>query len=806
MRSTVMRFRIPFLFIALAVLSCKVPAIGPIFTTPTATVTNTPTATPTPTPTLTPTPTPTPQPSLRLDSGDEARFWGDWDKALSEYQAVLQLTEDPDERAKAELGICLTLVQARRYSEAIQALTAYIDKYPEHALLAHGFFLRALSFLRLGDDEQAILDFDVYLQKRPGILDSYVQEWNGDALRRLGRPMEAIPRYESALAAAGIGGTITLRAKIGYAFFEAGDYQHASENFFETYQLTTSPGTKAAMNLMAGRSLEAIGDLETAYTRYLDSVVNLPQYYESYLGLVTLVNAGVVVDEFQRGLVDYYAEAYEPALAAFNRYLTTTPTGTAFFYRGLTKRALGDPWGAIEDFQWVIDTYPQDWNWAEAWFEKAWTEWISLSDPGAAVQTYLSLVEAAPLESSAADALFRAAQLSERMGDLGLAASIWIRIPQEYPNDAQAFEGAFLAGVTRFRLGEYLAARDAFLLADAITTQVGDKAAARLWAGKTYLEEGDQTLAEEWWTLAAASDPTGYYSERAADLLAGNSPFQAVVDFARSSDLAQERMEAENWMRETFAIQGPDPLNELDSTLSNDIRLLRGDELWNLGLYEEARAEFEDLRIAYQADPEATYRLMHKFLDLGLYRSAIFAARQVLQLAGMGDAATMDAPVYFNHIRFGFYFGDLIFSEATQYGFDSLFVFSVLRQESAFEGFVTSYADARGLMQIIPSTGQDIAQKLGWPADYSQDDLYRPLVSVQFGLDYLADQRDLFEGDLFAALSAYNAGPGNALIWKELAPDDPDLYLEIIRIDQPQQYIRGIYEIYDIYRNLYAVP
>jgi soluble lytic murein transglycosylase len=107
-------------------------------------------------------------------------------------------------------------------------------------------------------------------------------------------------------------------------------------------------------------------------------------------------------------------------------------------------------------------------------------------------------------------------------------------------------------------------------------------------------------------------------------------------------------------------------------------------------------------------------------------------------------------------------------------------------------------------MQVIPSTGQGIADKLGWPQDYSDEDLYRPDVSVRFGIDYLAEQRDRYDGDIYAALAAYNAGQQNASAWKELAPDDPDLFFEIIRIDQPQIYIRSIYEFFDIYRSLYG--
>ena len=708
--------------------------------------------------------------------------------------------------AVAEFGIGLTLVEARRYVEALQYLTEFLDKTPEGDLRARAHFLRGRASLALGEDVQAIEDFDQYLSQKPGVLDSYIQELNGDLLRNLGRPIEAIERYQFAIAAPRIGGTLELEIKWGYALYEAGEYVLAYQKFDEVYNMTSNPELKATMNLMAGRALEMVGDVETAYARYLDSVYSFPNEYESYLGLITLVDAGVAVDEFQRGLVDYYAEAYEPALAAFNRFLTSTPTGTTFFYRGLTRSQLGDPWGALQDLQFVIDSYPEESIWTQAWFEKANVEWYQLSDPDAAVATYLNFVQAAPENLSAPEALSEAARISERMDALEVAASIWIRIPQEYPASLQAYEGAYLAGITRFRSNLYEEAREAFSLADRITGDEGEKAAARLWVGKTYFAEGDLVAAEEAWVMAAVSDPTGYYSERAEDLLKGQELFQTVDSFRIPSNLDLEREQAETWLRTQFSIQGPEPLYELDPALAADDRMIRGEEFWRLGMYQEARAEFEALRVSYASNPEATYRLMHQFLDLGLYRSAIFAARNILDLAGMDDAGTMDAPVYFNHIRFGFYFRDLILPETDRYDFDPLIVFSVVRQESLFEGFVTSYADARGLMQVWPPTGQDIANKLGWPPNYTSEDLYRPVVSVRFGMDYLADQRERFEGDLFATLSAYNAGPGNTLIWKALAPDDPDLFLEIIRLEQPQRYIRTIYEIYDIYRNLYATP
>jgi soluble lytic murein transglycosylase len=137
------------------------------------------------------------------------------------------------------------------------------------------------------------------------------------------------------------------------------------------------------------------------------------------------------------------------------------------------------------------------------------------------------------------------------------------------------------------------------------------------------------------------------------------------------------------------------------------------------------------------------------------------------------------------------------------YGFHPLFLYALIRQESLFEGFVNSSAGARGLMQIIPTTGEEIAANLGWPQNYTSEDLYRPLVSLRFGVDYLDRQRKLFDGNLYAALAAYNAGPGNAQEWLKLAPDDPDLFLEVIRYDETRTYLRRIYENFNIYRLFY---
>jgi soluble lytic murein transglycosylase len=187
-----------------------------------------------------------------------------------------------------------------------------------------------------------------------------------------------------------------------------------------------------------------------------------------------------------------------------------------------------------------------------------------------------------------------------------------------------------------------------------------------------------------------------------------------------------------------------------------------------------------------------------------MYRQAILSARQVLDLAGLDDAGTLTAPVLFSHIRFGTYFSDLVVPKAQENGFDPLFIWSTIRQESLFDPSIKSSAGAYGLMQIVPSTGEEIVSRLGWPPDYTQSDLLRPEVNLTLGVDYLATQRDNLGGDLYAALAAYNGGPGNAAVWQSLANGDPDLMVEVVRFDETRQYLMAIYELFTIYSRLYA--
>lgn len=766
-----------------------------------ADITSAPTSSPTPSP------SPTPAPDVRIHSGDQALLNGDWETALAEYDSALQSSTDPELQSAALLGLGRAYYGARQYASALDTLRRLINDYPNSSQLAHAHFALGLTYQALERYTEAAQAYQSYLDLRPGVIDSYVLERRGDVLTLAGQVQAAIGAYQSAGQAPRLDDGTLVKVKIGEAYALSGQLENAIVTFQEVYNLTSNDYIKAQMDYSLGQAYVVLGQTELAYSVYLEAVENYPLAYYSYLSLVELVNAGYPVSDFDRGLIDYFAGQYGVALTAFDRHQVDFPDDqpdTVLYYSGLAQRTLEFYDQAIAEWDQLISNYHFTRFWDSAYEQKAYTQWFYLGQYEAAIETLLGFVEDFPDQPRAAEFLFDAGRIAEIGGDLESAYQIWGRLGLEFPTSEYAFDGVFLSGITRYRQSIFDQALNQFRSASVLANDPSDQAAAYLWLGKASASLGDTGAAQTAWQQAQASDPTGYYSERAADLLAGRAAFEAPADFDLSFDLEAERVAAETWLRTTFALgaevdlSGPGPL-------SSDPRFQRGTELWSLGLYEDARSEFESLRLEVQSDPANSYRLANYLIELGLYRSGVIAARQVLNLAGMDDAATMSAPPYFNHLRFGPYYQELVLPIAEDYGFHPLLLFSILRQESLFEGFITSTVGARGLMQVLPSTAPEILARTNWPPDYTADDLYRPIVSITFGADYLSTWRNYFGGDLYVALAAYNGGPGNADAWLALAGDDPDLFLEVIRYPETHDYIRGIYELYTIYRDVYGV-
>ena len=755
-------------------------------------------------PTDEPTVTPTPLPKIRIENAEYQIFIGDYLQAKVEYENALAQSTDPAEKANANLGIGRVNYLLKDYPNAISTLEQLIINYPDSFQIADAYYFLGLCYRDTQRYAESAAALYIFNTLRPGILDATIQTMRGDLLRKGALYTEAIEAYQKAIEASPNEDTTALQINIGQAYTEMGDHINAVRTFMGIYETTTNDYTKAQMNLLLGKSYMALGLPDQTYARYQDSVENFPKSYDTYTGLVELVNNNIAVDNLNRGIIDYYAGQYGLAIDILNRYMNENPAhdATPLFYKALCLVETGQQTAAIEVYDQIINQYPDSRFWENAWDEKSYTQWVYLDQYAQGANTLIEYVNLRPESANAASYLFQAGRIFERSDQLDQAAAVWGPMIDQYPSAEESYRALFLTGIVHYRQDNYAAAKLDFQRYLVLAGNSEDISAGYFWIAKCEEKLGNMDAAQQAWLQSAQSDPTGYYSERALEIMDGKQPLTPAGNLDYDIDLAAERTVAESWLRSTFTIDPAVDLSHL-ADLAYDENVRKGDLFWELGLYTEAVDQFNLVYEKVKIDPVQNFRLLNHLLDLHLYRPAIFVSRNILDLANFSEVDTLTAPPYFNHIRFGLYYKDMVMAAAAKYQIDPVFVFSTMRQESMFEGFIQSEAGAAGLMQIMPATGDEINSQLSWPASYTTKDLYRPVINIPYGAYYLSRQVGFFKGNLIAALASYNGGPGNTLAWNEKAKDDPDLLLEIIRFDETRTYIFHITENFHIYERLY---
>jgi soluble lytic murein transglycosylase len=769
-----------------------------------------PTDTRVPTATLTPTPapTPTPHPDSLLQLAHRDLAYGDHLSAVASYQSILGRTDASEEvERSALLGLAEAQLREGLFQEAESTLNALINRFPEAPEMPKALFW--LGRARQGQMNWlgAVEAFEAYLALDP-TLSAYISDMIADSHLALGDNAAAMSAYEAALTGAATGDKVmALRERLAQAYLGSGQTDAAIAQYEAIQALTDDPELLARMDYLAGYALLVSGRGSEGYERYLHAVDTYPQAYESYLALVALIEAGYPVDDFRRGLVDYHAGACLPAIAAFYRHIESDPynhPADGHLYVARCYVDLGNYSAALTELDVLIETHPGDPLWVEGRLEKP-AVLGEMGETASAVQSYLDFVNQVPADLMAPVALWRAAATWESAGEWAAAREVYAQLAASYPSDQNAAEALLRAGLMGHRAGDTPGAVEhwkALIAADPDSEWAAPALVWLLFDGELGgVLVGDEAQLTAYRGQVAALPADNYYALRAADLISGVLPFQRPLTIRWTHDETEGQAQAEDWLRGWLGLDAGADVATLSPQITDDSRWQVGTRLWDLGLVTDSRTELGNLRYGYREDPLACYQLALAFRDMGLYRSSILAAEALIRLSPAASA--LEVPSFVARLAYPVYYGELIDAAAADFGVDPLLVLSMIRQESLFESFAESWASAQGLMQVIPSTGEYIAQKLNWP-DYHNEDLFKPYISVRFGTYYLAEQLTAFDGKPFVALSAYNGGPGNAARWVQAAPDSPDLYLEIITFSEPRLYIQRIYSHYHFYRALYG--
>ena len=152
-----------------------------------------------------------------------------------------------------------------------------------------------------------------------------------------------------------------------------------------------------------------------------------------------------------------------------------------------------------------------------------------------------------------------------------------------------------------------------------------------------------------------------------------------------------------------------------------------------------------------------------------------------------------------------FPYRDMVLAEARERGVDPFLMAGLIRQESAFWVRARSRADARGLMQVLPATGRELARRQGPRPFHADEHLYRAEINVHLGMAFFTDMRRRFGEDVSIILSAYNAGPTRANRWRNY-PEAGDLprFVERIPFTETRGYVKNVLLNREVYAWLYG--
>lgn len=140
---------------------------------------------------------------------------------------------------------------------------------------------------------------------------------------------------------------------------------------------------------------------------------------------------------------------------------------------------------------------------------------------------------------------------------------------------------------------------------------------------------------------------------------------------------------------------------------------------------------------------------------------------------------------------------------AQKNGIDPYLVFAIIKAESKFNPNAISRRGAKGLMQIMDTTGEWGAKEIGFK-DFTKDQLFKPKVNIEIGSWYIARLLKQYNGDIPTLLAAYNAGTGNVYKWKNNKKYSLDgIIIDYIPFEETRNYIKKVERNFRVYKILY---
>ena len=432
----------------------------------------------------------------------------------------------------------------------------------------------------------------------------------------------------------------------------------------------------------------------------------------------------------------------------------------------------------------VWQRLPGDERRAEALFHGA-RAWSRADRDDDAIVNYQLLLKKFPGCRFAAEASFLIGWLDFNRGRFATAIPALEETLRRFGSSAFGDDARWYLGLSRWLSGDTAGALADFQkLGQMRGALVGGK--GLYWTGRALAKLGRTDEAVAVWKRLPAEWPLGYYATMARARIreAGTEPPPPLA-----------------------ATKGNFPsLGDPDEKLAGDPVILRVDELAKAGLSVEAGSELA------RAEPELIKRLgSSRALPLlfDRYRRGVnfFRVHRLseawAQRALLVDPHADPAARRWWEQVYPLAYRELVEKYAPTGENPPYYLYTIMQKESAYNPHDVSYADAIGLLQMIPPTSRRVASKIG--REYTDDVLYDPDGNVAFGAWYIGHLLKKFKGQIPIGAGSFNSGPRAMMRWLKRDGTRPlDELIELCSYTQTREYMKKVVDIYAHYVWLYA--
>jgi len=429
---------------------------------------------------------------------------------------------------------------------------------------------------------------------------------------------------------------------------------------------------------------------------------------------------------------------------------------------------LGETERALVVLRELAERYPDSPAAPEAWCRRGTILWNR--DRDAEALEAFEECRRYPQYEGAADALYAIGRIHQQAGRTTEAIAAYHELASRYPSTKLAGEAQWRIGWIQYQAGSWTTAATTFgdLVDD---EQLRD--AATYWEGRALQRAGRSAAAQQHYSSLVERSPSGYYAMWAQRRLGEAS--------------------ATSLLHNAPTVAPPAPPAAAAPQVPNTFHLGRADELKAAGVNSLARQELAATEREYDSDVAVQRYLVRAYQTVDAYGAALRLARR------LGSQADL-SPSEEQQLRYPLAFWDTVRRAADAQDLDPLLVVAVIRQESMFDPTARSPADARGLMQLLPSTAERVA------ATTDPIDLNDPQVNIDLGTRYLRALLTRFGGDPLKAIAAYNGGENAVVKWqRQFADLADDEFVESITYRETRDYVKRVVSNYRAYQQQYSV-